>query len=64
MYDFCLDTLDKKMKSEKTLPRQFYLADFFVKKNNLRTFLYNELLRTNNDRYSSKKFNIIYMREM
>jgi hypothetical protein len=34
MYDFCLDTLDKKMKSEKTLPRQFYLADFFVKKYN------------------------------
>jgi len=34
MYDFCLDTLDKKMKSVKTLPRQFYLADFFVKKYN------------------------------
>ena len=29
MFDFCLEALERKKKSVKKLPRQFYLADFF-----------------------------------
>ena len=32
MFDFCLEALDKKMKSVKNLPRQLYLEDFLDKK--------------------------------
>ena len=31
MFDFCLEALDKKMKTPKNLPRQFYLEEFFLK---------------------------------
>jgi hypothetical protein len=34
MFDFCLEALERKMKRVKNLPRQIYLADFFVKKYN------------------------------
>jgi hypothetical protein len=29
MFNFCLDAIERKMKSVKLLPRQNYLEDFF-----------------------------------
>jgi hypothetical protein len=38
MFDFCLEALERKMKTSKKLPRQLYLADFFVKKYNKKKY--------------------------